>query len=92
MLKSLALTLMIAVAAPAAAQTITFDSPPPAPAADKKSESDLDRIVCPKIERVGSRRAKEKVCMSARQWKDHTDGHRHDLESIQRIQNTEPSG
>ena len=94
MFKAVSLSaLALVLAAPATAQ-ITFDDSQPASAtaAAKKGNSDLDRIVCEKVERLGSRLGAEKVCLTARQWQDRKDGNRHDLEKVQQVVNQSPSG
>lgn len=88
MIKLVAATLSV-MATAATAQVASLDratAPQPKPIA-----GDPDRIVCEKVERIGSRLAVDKVCMTAKQWQDHRDGHRADVEALQRTVNQSPS-
>jgi hypothetical protein len=75
----------------ATAQTVSIENanasvkPPPLP------ENDLNKIICEKVERTGSRLAIEKVCLTVLEWKERREVQRHDFESVQRIANQEPS-
>ena len=85
MLKSLSILCMIALAAPVGAQ-------PPAPAQQTAAPSafkgrDPNRIICERVEQIGSRLAVRKVCMSAREWQEQEALNRQELEKYQQ-QNT----
>jgi hypothetical protein len=81
MLASVACVTLLFGAAPALGQT-------PAPAPKGK---DPNRIICERIQEVGSRLASKRICMTALQWEEQR---RRDRESLQDAQNrrTEPSG
>jgi hypothetical protein len=81
------LAVLIVSSAAALAQVTTIETDNPLP----RISSNPDRIVCERIQRTGSRLEFETVCLSARQWKDHKDGHRADLEKVQQIVNQNPS-
>ena len=81
--------VVAAVAYPVSAQVTSIESATAAPA--PKPTGDLDRIVCERVERTGSRLAVDKVCMTVREWADRRAGHRADLEKVQQIVNQEPS-
>ena len=76
-------------AAPASAQLITIESSNPLP--KPVDGGDLNRVICERVQRTGSRLEFDKVCMTALQWREHQQGHREDFEIIQRIVNQEPS-
>lgn len=80
---------LLIVASPAAAQVTSMESNIPRPA--PKLTGNPDRIICEKVERLGSRLAVDKVCMTAREWADQREGHREDLERVQQVVNQEPS-
>ena len=79
--------ITLGIATAASAQVTSIESSNPAP---KKVVGDLDKIICERVERTGSRLAIEKICMTALQWKEHQQGHREDFERVQRIVNQEP--
>ena len=81
MTKLIAATLLALFATAAAAQVTSIESANPAP----KKSSDPNRIICEKVSRTGSRLEFEKVCMTALEWQQHRDGHRADVEDLQRI-------
>jgi len=89
MTRLLTSALLLALASSAAAQVISIESSNPLPKPPVKG--DLDRIVCEREERTGSRLQVDKVCMTALQWKDHQLGHREDLEKVQQVVNQNPS-
>ena len=87
MLKLLSACMLLATA-PALAQVTTIEnanSNPP-------RSNDLDEVVCETVHRTGSRLEVDRVCMTVRQWSDHKDGHRADLEKVQRIVNLSQGG
>lgn len=61
-----AIALMTAV--PASAQ-ITFDDTPAAPGANAKDPK-AGKLICERVEEVGSRVAAKKVCLTAAQWQE----------------------
>jgi hypothetical protein len=81
--------LLLALASSASAQVSSIGSSNPLPKPPVKG--DLDRIICEREERTGSRLQVDKVCMTALQWKDHQLGHREDLEKVQQVVNQSPS-
>jgi hypothetical protein len=46
---------------------------PAAPAGDRAAASDegSDRRICRRVDRTGSRMARDQLCMTARQWRDY---------------------
>lgn len=72
-------------AAPASAQLITIESSNPLP--KTADGGDLNRVICEKVQRTGSRLEFDKVCMTALQWKEHQQGHREDFEKVQQVVN-----
>jgi hypothetical protein len=89
MLKLVAASSLAVLATAAAAQVTSIESS--TAQQPKRLTGDPDRIICEKIERLGSRLAVDKVCMTARQWQEHRDGHRADVEAVQRGTNMRPS-
>ena len=71
----LSMTLLLS-AAPALAQT----QPAGAPAAAKSNSS---RIICEKVEQIGSRLASKRICMTAEQWAERRRMDREALETVQ---------
>lgn len=67
---------MLLSAAPALAQT-------QAPQPSKPSKTDPNRIVCEKVEQIGSRLATKRICMTAAQWAEKRRMDREDLEATQ---------
>lgn len=88
-MRIVAIALLLCTGSPAAAQAITFEGANPPP---KKATSDLDRMICQRVERTGSRLEVDKVCMTAAQWKEHRQTQREDVERVQRVVNQNPSG
>jgi hypothetical protein len=54
-----------------------------APEQAKPAKSDPDRIICEKIEQIGSRLATRRVCMTAAQWAEKRRLDREELQTIQ---------
>ena len=81
--------LTVFAAGPALAQLTTIESSNPLP--KPITGSNLDKIICERVQRTGSRLEFDKVCMTALQWKNHRQGQREDFEKVQRIVNQEPS-
>jgi hypothetical protein len=81
--------LILGLASSASAQVSSIGSANPLPKPPVKG--DLDRIVCEREERTGSRLQVDKVCMTVLQWKEHQLGQRHDLEKVQQVVNQSPS-
>ena len=69
------LTLLLS-AAPALSQTNAAQRAKPA-------QNDPNRIICEKIEQVGSRLATKRICLTAAQWAEKRRMDREDLESTQ---------
>lgn len=69
------ITLMLS-AAPALAQTQAAKQAKPA-------KNDPNRIICEKIEQIGSRLATKRICMTAAQWEERRRLDREDLENTQ---------
>lgn len=92
MLKSVAVaSLLLTVAAPAAAQTPVT----PAEAKDVASSdsSDVNRIVCKKEEKIGSRLGAKKVCLTVKEWEERAAQDRDETGRVQRdTQMGTPSG
>ena len=86
MIKTVLFIAGAALAMPALAQTTSPDSANPTAKA-----KDPNRKICEKVEKIGSRLANSKVCMTASQWEELRRSHRHDFESVQRIVNQSPS-
>ena len=82
------LALLLCAGSPAAAQVITIETANPAP---KQVTGDLNKMICERVERTGSRLEIDKVCMTAAEWKEHRQGQREDVEKVQRIVNQNPS-
>ena len=93
MLKLLAITGLMQGAAPVAVQAqqqppapaISFDDQP-SPAA----KDDSKRIICQTEQKIGSRLASKRVCMTAAQWKERELQTRRDLDQLHT--NTQPTG
>jgi invasion protein IalB len=81
---TLKMTLLVAssgallfAAAPALAQTQAANQPAPA------SKKDPNRIICERVEEIGSRLASKKICMTAQQWEEKRRSDRESLEDAQ---------
>jgi invasion protein IalB len=70
---------LLAGAAPVAAQSSS--STPPAPNSKAK---DPNRVICERVEEVGSRLASKRVCLTAQQWEEQRRLDRDTLEENQR--------
>jgi hypothetical protein len=82
MLKPLIIAaLALTAASPAIDQTAT-------PASKAK---DPNRKICEKIERIGSRLAVDRVCMTAAEWDAQKRAQREHVENVQRTVNMQPS-
>lgn len=79
--------LALTAASPAVAQTTTSPSTP-APTAKVK---DPNRKICEKVERIGSRLAVDRICMTATQWEEHRREQRDHIERIKQAVNQNPS-
>ena len=85
MLKPLIIAALAFTAAPPAiAQTATS----PAPTSKAK---DPNRKICEKVERIGSRLAVDRICMTAAQWEEQKRAQREHVEGVQRNVNQAPS-
>ena len=67
---------LLLIAVPALAQTRAAQQAKPA-------KNDPDRIICEKIEQIGSRLATKRICMTAAQWAEKRRMDREDLENVQ---------
>jgi hypothetical protein len=91
MVKLLVITGLLLGAAPVVAQTqpsapaISFDDQPAA-----ATKEDSKRLICRSEEKIGSRLASKRVCMTAAQWKDREQQTRRDLDQLHT--NTQPAG
>ena len=77
MLKGMAIGAAVALMFGSAASAQTAYSSKP------KAENDPGKLICQKVEEVGSRLAKRKVCLTAEQWKEK---HREHAEFTDEIQ------
>ncbi len=89
MLKYASLAVLLVAAAPAVAQTAPPTQAQPAP---KAAPNPLDKMICRTEEVIGSRLNTQRVCMTAREWKDQSDDTRQAVERIQQGQGNVPSG
>ncbi|RST29903.1 hypothetical protein HMF7854_02990 [Sphingomonas ginkgonis] len=80
-LVQLVTALAVAAAVPSGAQTV--DAPKPKP------QRDPNRMICERIEELGSRLAARKVCMTAAQWAEQR---RQDRDVVDRLQQSHCSG
>src|SRR5688500_9291883 len=86
MLKPLIIAaLAITAVSPAIAQTA------PAPATSKSKVKDPNRKICEKVERIGSRLAVDRICMTAIQWEEHKRAQREHVERVQQTVNQNPT-
>lgn len=83
--------LLLLASAASAQDVISLQSPVATVATTANAKGDPNKVVCENIERTGSRLAVDKVCMTIRQWRDHREGQRDDLEKVQRLVNQSPS-
>ena len=85
MLKPLVIAaLALTAAPPATAQTVT------SPSRTSKAK-DPNRKICEVIERIGSRLAVDRVCMTAAQWEEQKRLQREHVEGVQRNVGQRPS-
>ena len=89
MLKYASLAVLLVAAAPAVAQTAPPTQAQPAP---KAAPDPLDKMICRTEEVIGSRLNTQRVCMTAREWKDQADDTRQAVERMQQGQGNVPSG
>lgn len=85
MIRSALFVLGAAFALPAFAQGAAGDT-----SASGAKAKDPNRKICEKVERIGSRLATTKVCMTAAEWEELRRNHREDFEKVQRVVNTSP--
>lgn len=86
MLKPLIIAaLAVTAASPALGETVT----PTSKVAEKAK--DPNRKICEKIEKIGSRLAVVRVCMTAAQWEEQRREQREHVERVQRVVNQSPS-
>jgi hypothetical protein len=86
-----AASLLSIVAAPAVAQSSSSAVGQPQPVAST-DKSDVNKIVCKKEEKLGSRLGGKKVCLTVQEWEDMAKAARDDTEAVQRGARTSPSG
>jgi hypothetical protein len=85
MLKPLIIAaLALTAASPAIAETAS------SPTATSKAK-DPNRKICEKVERIGSRLAVDRICMTAAEWEAQKRAQREHVENVQRTVNMEPS-
>ena len=85
MLKPLLIAAMaLTAASPAIAESTSSTT------ATAKSK-DPNRKICEKVERIGSRLATDRICMTAAQWEEQKRENREHVERVQRITNQAPS-
>ncbi len=70
----------IAIGAPAAAETSGDNS---APAAKTSNEADTNKVVCRRVEAIGTRLASKRVCRTKGEWDAEAAANRQDLERSQ---------
>lgn len=75
--------MLVLGAAPASSQS----QPTGQPAAQK----DPNRVICQRVEQIGSRLMSKRICMTAAQWDEQRRQDRQALQDLQQRQ-TEPSG
>lgn len=76
--------------APAVAQDL--QPAPIAIATTVQKNPDTDRLVCKRLEQIGSRLASKKVCMTAREWNSRAQADREDAEHLQQLTTTRQGG
>jgi hypothetical protein len=74
-------TALLFAAAPAMAQTQI-----PANSATPAQKNTADRIICEKVEEIGSRLGGKRVCMTQQQWEERRRHDREDMEEDLRHQ------
>lgn len=80
MIKPFFALALVALAAPAAlAQAPAPDAPPAA----KADEGELNKVVCRRVESIGTRLSAKKVCRTKAQWDSEAAANRQDLERSQ---------
>jgi hypothetical protein len=85
MLKPLIIAaLALTAASPAIAETAN------SPTAAAKAK-DPNRKICEKIERIGSRLAVDRICMTAAEWDAQKRAQREHVENVQRTVNQRPT-
>lgn len=70
-------------ASPAVAQTTPAQAPE-AQDIPSSDTSDVNRIVCKKTEKIGSRLAAKKVCLTVKEWADRAAEDRSETDRVQR--------
>ena len=83
---------LMLITSPAVAQTAPVQA---AQAEDIPSadSSDVNRIVCRKTEKIGSRLGAKKVCLTVKEWQDRASADREETDRVQRdTQLGTPSG
>ena len=79
--------LIAAMALTAASPAIAESTGSPTTAKSK----DPNRKICEKVERIGSRLATDRICMTAAQWEEQKRENREHVERVQRVVNQAPS-
>jgi hypothetical protein len=77
---------LIVATAPSLVQAQTQTS---SQSAATPKEKDPNRIICERVDEIGSRLSSTKVCMTAQQWEEKRIQERQNMEDVQRRQ-TEP--
>jgi len=75
--------MLVLSAAPASSQSQATGQQAP--------QKDPNRVICQRIEEIGSRLASKRICMTAQQWDERRRQDRQALQDLQQHQ-TEPSG
>lgn len=86
MIRVAALIIGASLALPAFAQGTAAES-----SRSGAKAADPNRKICERVEKIGSRLATAKVCMTAEEWKAHRQVQRDDFERVQRVVNQSPS-
>jgi hypothetical protein len=74
-----------------AALALTAASPAIAEATPAAKAKDPNRKICEKIERIGSRLAVDRICMTAAEWEAQKRAQREHVEDVQRTVNQRPT-
>ena len=75
-----------------AALALTAASPAIAQSATPSSKvKDPNRKICEKVERIGSRLAVDRICMTAAEWEAQKRAQREHVENVQRTVNQRPT-
>lgn len=88
MFKLVTLAAVVAFGATSAVAQVTYiESARPA-----TNVKDPNKLICQRVEQIGTRLGARRVCLTALQWEEQRREQREDLERVQRIVNQSPSG